>query len=59
MELMILFGILDIYIIIRTVAYGIYSIKETGLAGGISVLALAAAAVVSGYIVIFCGKGIG
>ena len=55
----IIFIAMILYVVIRTVAYGIYCVKKTGLTGGISVFFLAAGAVIAGYITIFGNKGIG
>lgn len=48
-----LFTILVLYVLIRTIAYGIYCVKNTGVIAGISVFFLAAASVAAGYILIF------
>ena len=58
MAINILFAILIAFIIIRTTAYGIYCVKNTGIAGGISVFILDAAVVGVGYMILFSGKGI-
>ena len=55
----IMFGVMVLYVMIRTAAYGIYCIKKTGMVGGISVFFLAAGAAAAGYITIFGNKGIG
>lgn len=55
----IMFGVMIVYVIIRTVAYGIYCMKKTGVVGGISVFLLALGAAFAGYITVFGNKGIG
>lgn len=42
-----------LFTVIRTVAYGVYSIKETGLISGISVFFLAICVAVIGYFILF------
>ena len=49
MALMILTGVVVAFVMIRTIAYGIYCIKNTGRIGGLSVLLLAAAALAAGF----------
>lgn len=49
----IIFILLLVYILIRTIAYGIYSIKESGIVGGISVFILGLCIVITGYMTLF------
>lgn len=49
----IIFILLLLYILIRTIAYGIYCIKETGIVGGISVFILGACIIITGYMTLF------
>lgn len=49
----IIFILILIYIFIRTVAYGIYCLKQTGIAGGISVFVLGAFVIITGYMTVF------
>ena len=58
MALNFLFLIFIVFIIIRTTAYGIYCIRNTGIAGGISVFLLDAAVISAGYMILFTGKGV-
>lgn len=59
MFLNIIFVLLLGFIFIRTVSYGIYCIKETGVLSGISVFILAAGTIFTGWLVIFTDKGWG
>ena len=59
MAAIIIFSVMIVYVLIRTVAYGIYSVCETGTAGGISVFFLALCAVLVLYITLSGNKGIG
>ncbi len=58
MGINILFALLFAFIIIRTIAYGVYSIRNTGITGGISVFALSAAVIAASYILLFTDRGI-
>jgi hypothetical protein len=58
MVLSIIFGIITAFIIIRTITYGVHSIKESGITAGISVFILALCAVITGYIILFTDKGL-
>ncbi len=58
MVLNIIYGLLILFILIRTIAFGIYCVKETGVAGGISVFVLAAGTAVTGYVILFTGMGL-
>lgn len=49
----IIFIMLLVYIFIRTVSYGIYCLKQTGIVGGISVFVLGVFVIVTGYMTIF------
>lgn len=49
----IIFILLLLYILIRTIAYGIYCIKESGIVGGISVFMLGLCVVITGYMTLF------
>lgn len=49
MALMVLTEAVVAFVVIRTAAYGIYCFKNTGRLGGISVLLLAAAALMAGF----------
>lgn len=53
MYITLIFTLFLVYILIRTIAFGIYSIKTTGLLGGISVFLLALSVAVTGYMVVF------
>ena len=53
MVINIVFFIVIIISVIRTVSYGVYATKNYGITGGISVFALAAASLFTG-IVILC-----
>lgn len=53
MYITFIFMIFLIYITIRTIAYGIYSIKNNGIVAGISVFVLALCTAATGYMVIF------
>lgn len=59
MVLNLIFCILIISVIVRTVAFGKYCYKENGVAAGISVFFLAACAAATGWLLIFTDKGIG
>lgn len=58
MILNIIFGILILFVIIKTIAYGIYCVKKTGVFGGISVFFLAVCAAATGYMILFTEKGL-
>ena len=59
MAVMILTICLIAYVVIRTVAYGIYCIRATGWVGGISVFILALCAVGTGYIALYSSRRMG
>ncbi|MDD6762745.1 MAG: hypothetical protein PUD92_03775 [Clostridiales bacterium] len=58
MILNVIYGILILIILIRTIAFGIYCIKESGITGGISVFILALGEAITGYMILFAGKGL-
>lgn len=58
MILNVIYGILILLILIRTIAFGIYCVKETGIVGGISVFILGAGVAATGYMILFTGKGL-
>ncbi|MGN1116936.1 MAG: hypothetical protein ACI4TH_10220 [Candidatus Ornithomonoglobus sp.] len=58
MILNVIYGILILFILIRTIAFGIYCAKETGIAGGVSVFVLAIGVAATGYMILFTGKGL-
>ena len=45
--------VLFAFALIRTIAYGIYSLKNEGILGGISVFFLAAASLFTAFIILF------
>lgn len=53
MIISIVFFVLFAFALIRTIAYGIYSLKNEGILGGISVFFLAAATLSTALIIIF------
>ena len=53
MIITIVFFIIIAFSVIRTTAYGVYSLKNEGIAGGISVFFLAAATLSTAFIVFF------
>ena len=59
MAAVIMFSVMIVYVLIRTIAYGIYCVRKTGMAGGISVFFLALCAVVVMYITLSGNKVIG
>ena len=59
MAAVIMFSAMIVYVLIRTIAYGIYCVRKTGMAGGISVFFLALCAVVVMYITLSGNKVIG
>ena len=59
MAAVIMFSVMIVYVLIRTIAYGIYCVRETGMTGGISVFFLALCAVVVLYITLSGNKVIG
>ena len=59
MAAVIIFSIMIVYVLIRTIAYGVYSVRKTGAVGGVSVFFLALCAVVVLYITLSGNKGIG
>lgn len=59
MEVMILTICLMAYIVVRTVAYGIYCIRTTGWVGGLSVFVLALCVIGAGYIALYSNRRMG
>lgn len=57
MSIKLIFGILILFVIIRTIAYGIYCVKKTGVLGGISVFALSLGSIFAGWIILFGNRG--
>lgn len=55
----IMFSAMIVYVLIRTIAYGIYCVRKTGVTGGVSVFFLALCAVLVLYITLSGNKGIG
>lgn len=53
MIISIVFFVLFAFALIRTIAYGIYSLKNEGILGGISVFFLAAATLSTAFIILF------
>lgn len=53
MIISIVFFVLFAFTIIRTIAYGVYSLKNEGMVGGISVFFLAAASLFTALIILF------
>ena len=59
MALMILTICLITYVVVRTVAYGIYCIRTTGWIGGLSVLFLALCGIGTGCIALYSNSRVG
>lgn len=53
MIISIVFFALFAFALIRTIAYGIYSLKNEGIVGGISAFFLAAATLSTAFIILF------
>lgn len=59
MAAVIIFSAMIVYVLIRTIAYGIYCVRKTGVTGGVSVFFLALCAVLVLYITLSGNNGIG
>ena len=59
MAAVIMFSAMIVYVLIRTIAYGIYCVRKTGVTGGVSVFFLALCAVLVLYITLSGNNGIG